>query len=59
MKLKPKMPVSRKKVSKNSHGSKTGSIPQGLYVVPENEQKPLSPAAIRRSTINNLVGNSS
>jgi hypothetical protein len=56
--LKPKMPISKRKGSRNSHASKIGSGPQGLYVVPENEQKPLSPA-IRRSAINNLVGNPS
>ena len=53
MKLKPKMPVSKRKASRH----KTGSGHHGLYVQPENEQSttPLSPA-IRRSAINNLVG---
>lgn len=58
MKFKPKMPVSKRRVSRNSHASKTGSGHQGHYVGTENEQKPLSPA-IRRSAINNLVGNPS
>jgi hypothetical protein len=58
MRLKPKMPISKRRGSRNSHASKTGTGPQGLYVVPENEQKPLSPA-MRRSAINNLVGNPS
>ena len=56
MNLKPKMPLSKRKNSRNSHASKTGSGHQGLYVQPENETTtPLSPA-IRRSAINNLVG---
>ena len=32
MKLKPKMPVSKRKGSRNSHASKTGSGHHGLYV---------------------------
>ena len=57
MKLKPKMPVTKRKASRNSHASKTGSGHHGLYVQPENEQytTPLYPA-IRSSAINNLVG---
>lgn len=58
MRLKPKMPVGKRKTSRTGHPSKTGSGHQGLYVQPENDQKPLSPA-IRRSAINNLVGNPS
>jgi len=50
------MPVTKRKNSRNSHASKTGSGHQGLNVQPENEgTAPLSPA-IRRSAINNLVG---
>lgn len=58
MKLKPKMPVTKRKGSRHGQPSKTNSGHHGLYVQPENEQSttaPLSPA-IRRSAINNLVG---
>lgn len=55
MKLKPKMPPVKRKASRNSHGSKSGSGYHGLNVQPESDTNPLSPA-IRRSAINNLVG---
>lgn len=58
MNLKPKMPSHKRKNSRNSHASKTGSGYQGLNVQPESDTTPISPA-IRRSTINNLVGGNS